>query len=120
VWWYNENVVFDHIVRVGPMPSQPLRKKSFAGFGWEESRIGLIFPDGHSVYTPGFHREWWVPNWIIFVTTAILPGVWIVNQLRKRRISDGRMCNKCRYDLTGNTSGVCPECGTAVTAKAGA
>jgi hypothetical protein len=21
-------------------------------------------------------------------------------------------CTKCRYDLTGNTSGVCPECGT--------
>ncbi len=24
-------------------------------------------------------------------------------------------CEKCEYDLTGNVSGVCPECGTALT-----
>ena len=24
-------------------------------------------------------------------------------------------CVKCRYNLTGNTSGVCPECGSATT-----
>jgi hypothetical protein len=24
-------------------------------------------------------------------------------------------CLKCRYDLTGNESGVCPECGTPIT-----
>ena len=22
-------------------------------------------------------------------------------------------CRKCHYNLTGNTSGICPECGTA-------
>ena len=25
-----------------------------------------------------------------------------------------RRCHKCDYNLTGNTSGTCPECGTAV------
>jgi len=25
-----------------------------------------------------------------------------------------RVCSKCRYNLTGNVSGVCPECGTAI------
>ena len=24
------------------------------------------------------------------------------------------ICGKCGYDLTGNTSGVCPECGTRI------
>jgi uncharacterized RDD family membrane protein YckC len=28
--------------------------------------------------------------------------------------SDKPFCNQCRYDLTGNTSGVCPECGHAI------
>lgn len=30
-----------------------------------------------------------------------------------RRHAPGR-CNRCDYDLTGNESGVCPECGTKV------
>ena len=29
------------------------------------------------------------------------------------------LCIKCGYNLTGNTSGVCPECGTPVVKKAG-
>lgn len=29
-----------------------------------------------------------------------------------RRRRSGR-CAKCDYDLTGNTSGICPECGLA-------
>ena len=33
---------------------------------------------------------------------------------RRRRPPPPGHCRKCRYDLTGNTSGVCPECGTAV------
>lgn len=29
------------------------------------------------------------------------------------QICRGPTCAKCAYDLTGNTAGVCPECGTA-------
>ncbi len=32
---------------------------------------------------------------------------------RQRRVQHGR-CKKCRYNLTGNVSGVCPECGTKI------
>lgn len=31
----------------------------------------------------------------------------------RRRIRDGHCC-KCGYDLTGNVSGMCPECGSAI------
>ena len=30
-----------------------------------------------------------------------------------RRVPPGH-CSECRYDLTGNVSGICPECGTAI------
>ena len=32
------------------------------------------------------------------------------NLLRAKRLAEGR-CLGCGYDLTGNLSGVCPECG---------
>jgi hypothetical protein len=31
-----------------------------------------------------------------------------------REIDPTPRCTKCRYNLTGNVSGVCPECGTPV------
>ncbi|MBN2562781.1 MAG: hypothetical protein JXQ75_17800 [Phycisphaerae bacterium] len=31
----------------------------------------------------------------------------------RSRPSPGR-CQECGYDLTGNTSGICPECGTPI------
>ena len=42
-------------------------------------------------------------------------GSWALSVRRHRR-SLGR-CPDCGYDLTGNTSGVCPECGTAVVLR---
>jgi hypothetical protein len=32
---------------------------------------------------------------------------------RDRRIPSGH-CEQCGYNLTGNVSGICPECGTAI------
>jgi hypothetical protein len=46
-----------------------------------------------------------------FGFTAILPLACIV--AGTRRAARGQ-CPTCRYNLTGNASGVCPECGTAI------
>ena len=35
------------------------------------------------------------------------------DSLRRHKYAPGH-CQTCGYDLTGNTSGVCPECGTKV------
>ncbi|HNO78689.1 MAG TPA: hypothetical protein PKN33_11570 [Phycisphaerae bacterium] len=46
--------------------------------------------------------------WIPLIAFAILAFIlW-----RLRRFAGGH-CQQCGYDLTGNESGVCPECGTA-------
>jgi len=48
------------------------------------------------------------PIWILVLVTAI-PTAWLWHRDR-RRIRPG-CCLRCGYDLTGNTSGVCSECG---------
>jgi hypothetical protein len=46
---------------------------------------------------------------------AWFPARLVFDRLRKREIGD-RHCRKCDYNLTGNVSGVCPECGEKITA----
>lgn len=50
----------------------------------------------------------------LVLAAAVVPTVraWRWTTLDEREI-EGR-CLKCGYDLTGNVSGVCPECGTPV------
>jgi hypothetical protein len=41
---------------------------------------------------------------------AILPAIWLFKWNQRRKLSPNA-CLGCGYDLTGNESGVCPECG---------
>lgn len=50
-----------------------------------------------------------IPVWIIAMLVAV-PSAWL--WYRDRRRAPG-LCIKCGYDLRGNASGVCPECGSA-------
>jgi len=53
--------------------------------------------------------KWYVlPYWMLLLLTAI-PTAWLWHRDR-RRIRPG-CCLRCGYDLTGNISGVCSECG---------
>ena len=51
-----------------------------------------------------------VPLWIPFLLTAI-PTIMLWRRDRGRLAGH---CRKCEYDLTGNVTGVCSECGTKV------
>ena len=53
-----------------------------------------------------------IPFWIPF----LLPGGAFVFFHRKARLRPGH-CIKCDYDMTGNTTGVCPECGCEIARK---
>ena len=59
-----------------------------------------------------------VPLWFVALVTAIAPVRFIVRWHRRRwqPMPEAPQCTSCSYDLTGNVSGVCPECGTKVGA----
>ncbi|HEY8747029.1 MAG TPA: hypothetical protein VIM11_03575 [Tepidisphaeraceae bacterium] len=55
------------------------------------------------------------PYWAVLLLTSILPVAWVVSRVRRKRISFCPTCPNCTYNLTGNTSGVCPECGAPIS-----
>jgi len=63
------------------------------------------FPIGefyaHVIYVPH-----WLTNLAAWVIFAI---VW-----RKTKTNPFGHCTKCNYNLTGNETGTCPECGTVI------
>jgi len=52
-----------------------------------------------------------VPIWMLFLPAGCFT-VWLWR--RDRRPPKGH-CQACGYNLTGNTSGICPECGEPAT-----
>jgi hypothetical protein len=71
-------------------------------------RFGLVRPRrmaSTGPFLPG--NAWVLPFWALLVAGAIL-SAWL--WWRDRRPPPGH-CQSCGYDLTGNASGVCPECG---------
>ncbi len=60
--------------------------------------------------------------WAVCFSAATLASLIITYYLwaglHKSKLAADGLCPRCSYNLTGNTSGVCPECGTAVAGKA--
>jgi hypothetical protein len=52
--------------------------------------------------------------WLVLLF-GTAPTIWMLRYARRRlRVRPG-CCASCRYDLTGNISGVCPECGKPIS-----
>ena len=54
------------------------------------------------------------PYWATVVATIVMPLRWVTLDWQRRKNLEDQHCSNCGYNLTGNTSGVCPECGTPV------
>jgi hypothetical protein len=83
----------------------------------------VSFPKNLVVEKAGGQQQWWpqhvqfgpvsglyVPLWMLLLPTAVATVFlfWC-----DRRPPKGH-CQACGYDLAGNTSGVCPECGERI------
>ena len=80
---------------------------SFLGFAWERKTSN---PWGF-YWVRRWHWSISVPYWFFTFIFAFVPIIWFIGWLKCRRLAMVRKCPACGYDLTGNESGVCPECG---------
>ncbi len=71
--------------------------------------LGLRLPTYLIQAPPGYWSGVWIPLWLIALVVAVS---WGIIRWRHRPIPPGH-CTSCGYDLTGNISGVCSECGMA-------
>ena len=51
------------------------------------------------------------PDWSLVLLGALLPAARFVGRRVRHHRQKAGKCPACGYDLTGNVSGVCPECG---------
>ena len=78
----------------------------FAGFGYAH----------HSTLHQEY-REVKIPYWALLLLFAAYPATaFIRGPMRRWRRRRRGLCLTCAYDLTGNESGTCPECGATVPA----
>lgn len=59
-------------------------------------------------------RPMYVSFWFSFWLPCALFGVPVIVVLAHDRLWRSGYCRNCRYNLTGNVSGRCPECGNAI------
>jgi hypothetical protein len=88
-------------------------------FPFLETFLGFsLYLDAPGWYTGGgSYREFSVPVWVIVGLLGMVP-VQTERRRRKRMEMAWIRCRTCGYDLTGNVSGVCSECGTGIGAGA--
>lgn len=55
-----------------------------------------------------------VALWSWATAAALAIAIFLSDRLRRRRRRRQGCCLNCGYNLTGNVSGVCPECGEQI------
>ena len=80
---------------------------------WPGERLGW---DGVSVRS---FPAWMTVAAVLLLVLAPLLTPLLIGSIRAPRRQRRGLCRSCGYNLTGNVSGRCPECGTPTTPPAG-
>ena len=107
LWWLREGLFYVYTIQNGHLLS------------WNSS--------DHVLRLPGLQLEWipaqrsgkywrlYLYLWMPFVVFSIYPVITFMRgPLRRHRRRRKGLCGACGYDLTGNVTGVCSECGQSI------
>src|SRR5439155_5802664 len=105
-----------HVRRSGIDPA-PVRRLEPTTFGFARVYRVARYPDppGTGRIVTDTTSQWSVPLPLValLLLTPGVAGLWARVRRRTRRAKG--LCVRCGYDLRGNVSGVCPECGAAAS-----
>ncbi len=114
VWLYDGDICFNHYSHDR---SGPDIEVEFCGFQLMRHYAGYLSIEGQSIPAGEWtarNVEWLtvaVPAWMPLVLCLPYPAyAWLAGRRLRRRRARGQ-CLRCGYDLRGNVSGRCPECG---------
>ena len=104
---------------VNPNPRVGVKR----GFRWAKADDWWRPDVSSPMYIPAIYigsETYWLivhcQHWVLSILFAFPIVYWLLDSrlLRPRRYRNRGWCAACGYDLTGNESGVCPECGSAM------
>jgi len=85
-------------------------------FGFVSIHVHTCWSNGPYTLLEYFTKG--APTWLVLLATGGLPVWYFAGPYRRYRIFHYRqkrgLCLKCGYNLTGNVSGICPECGERI------
>ena len=95
-------------------PQTPYVESSILGFRFISTYYFTAPRKANGSWTYGSMRKYCAPYWSAVLLVG-LPAIGLLPTLararRRRRRAQTGCCIECGYDLTGNQSCVCPECG---------
>ena len=87
----------------------------FYALGWT---MPAVYPAGTWKWAPPRSPALWAALGATVLWDALLWYAWYASRARRARTARrARSCLECGYNLTGNVSGRCPECGHIVLQK---
>jgi hypothetical protein len=103
-WLWGVQSASEDGLRLGfPYNLRPFMSNVYSGPSSSRAQV-------HSRHTFAAYLPWWP----VLVFTSLLPTIAVIRHIRYVRRKTLNRCPQCTYDLTGNTTGVCPECGGVI------
>lgn len=112
----NGTLSFVRWIQHNPPATQPATYYRHGLLGITAEQCDLVngpqYAGGPIVYH-GTYAYVQVSFWWLLSLTMLMPILWLLRRIRSHPRPSG-FCETCGYNLTGNVSGVCPECGTLI------